>query len=402
MQQAVVWDLGWALVAPQNGDWSRTTRFEELFPAWREQYTPEQFAAAQREGGAYLAEHHRLTTLQEQAEQYTRWYELLGQALPDLGMTAAKARDIAEDRTYNVLGNYRLLPGARETLEELKRRGYKLGVISDTWPSVSLQLATLGIAHLFDALTYSFELGVYKPDQALYMDALAKLNLPGQVCTFIDDRPGNLLGAQAAGMRGVQSLAEPGIRADGRFPAIHAPGEILDLLDGKPLPADWAAHVEVLTEADLPAMMALQSAMLAELPVPRWYCTSTAAEFAKDVRAGHVYGIRWQGELIAFAIAVPGEGSEDSYAKKLHHDPVHTLDFRDVMVSPRYRRRGIHSFFLTFFERQAAATGQTALYATVDPDNVPSRSSFEKAGWRALTQRSAYDGRTRVYYRKDV
>ena len=40
MQQAVVWDLGWALVAPQNGDWSRTTRFEELFPAWREQYTP--------------------------------------------------------------------------------------------------------------------------------------------------------------------------------------------------------------------------------------------------------------------------------------------------------------------------------------------------------------------------
>ena len=46
MQQAVVWDLGWALVAPQNGDWSRTTRFEELFPAWREQYTPEQFAAA--------------------------------------------------------------------------------------------------------------------------------------------------------------------------------------------------------------------------------------------------------------------------------------------------------------------------------------------------------------------
>ena len=192
MQQAVVWDLGWALVAPQNGDWSRTTRFEELFPAWREQYTPEQFAAAQREGGAFLAEHHRLTTLQEQAEQFTRWYELLGQALPDLGMTAAKARDIAEDRTYNILGNYRLLPGARETLEELKRRGYKLGVISDTWPSVSLQLAALGIEHLFDALTYSFELGVYKPDQALYMDALAKLNLPGQVCTFIDDRPGNL------------------------------------------------------------------------------------------------------------------------------------------------------------------------------------------------------------------
>ena len=33
---------------------------------------------------------------------------------------------------------------------------------------------------------------------------------------------------------------------------------------------------------------------------------------------------------------------------------------------------------------------------------IPSRSSFEKAGWRALTQRSAYDGRTRVYYKKDV
>lgn len=266
----------------------------------------------------------------------------------------------------------------RETLEELKRRGYKLGVISDTWPSVSLQLAALGIAHLFDALTYSFELGVYKPDQALYMDALAKLNLPGQVCTFIDDRPGNLLGAQAVGMRGVQSLAEPDIRADGRFPAIHAPGEILDLLDGKPLSADWSAHVEVLTEADLPAMMALQSVMLAELPVPRWYCTSTAAEFAKDVRAEHVHGIRWQGELIAFAIAVPGEGSEDSYAKKLHHDPAHTLDFRDVMVSPRYRRRGIHSFFLTFFERQAPRPGKLRSTRRSIPTTSPAAPASKK------------------------
>lgn len=151
---------------------------------------------------AYLAENHRLTTLTQEVTQITHWYELLGEALPALGMTPAKAAALAEDHTYNVAGNYTLLPGVREMLESLARQGYALGVISDTWPSVELQLPTYGIDHLLDARTFSFALGAFKPDASLYRDALAQLGLPGNACWFVDDRPCNLVGAEQAGMRG--------------------------------------------------------------------------------------------------------------------------------------------------------------------------------------------------------
>ena len=401
MRQAIFWDLGWALIAPRSGDWMRTMRFETLFPHWRETYTLAQMEAAKQPGDAYLAANHHLSTVAEEADQYTHWYTLYGEQLPALGMTAKKARALAEDRTYELLNNYMLLPEAKETLLALRSMGYRLGVISDTWPTVTAQLTTLGIWDCFDTLTFSYELGAYKPAPALYADALRKVALPAAQCTFIDDRPWNLMGARQAGIHGIQSLAEPGVVPDGRFPAIHGPGELLPLLTQQAHPSDWAVCAEPLTPADLPAMMALQAEMAAALPSPRWYVTSTEAEFLRDVQAGQVTGIYMQGELAAFASLAEGGGAH-SYASILGRKETRTLDFRDVMVSPRFRRRGIHSFFLRMAEERARALGAQAMYATVDPENLPSRSSFEKAGWQALETRAAYDGRLRVFYRKGL
>lgn len=401
-RQAVLFDLGWTLVVPRSGDWMLTPLFEQTFPAWREAISPTEMERAQQRPAAYLAENHRLTTLPQEVAQITRWYELLGEALPALGMTPAKAAALAEDHTYNVAGNYVLLPGVREMLESLARQGYALGVISDTWPSVELQLPAYGIDHLLDARTFSFALGAFKPHASLYRDALEQLGLPGSACWFVDDRPCNLVGAEQAGMRGVQSLAEPGARADGRFPAIKAPTELPDLLAGKSATDAWAAYQETLTEKDLPAMMALQAEMAAALPSPRWYFTSKEEEFAQEVRAGRVLGLRVNGELAAFAIACPARDNAKSYAAILGRDEPDSLDFQDIIVSPRYRRRGMHSYFLALYERQARAAGMTALYATVDPENLPSLRSFEKAGWVRVDLRNAYDGRIRAYYRKGL
>lgn len=401
-RQAVLFDLGWTLAVPCSGDWMLTPLFEQTFPAWRERIAPAEMKRAQRRPDAYLAENHRLSTLTQEVAQMTRWYELLGEALPALGMTHAKAAALAEDHTYHVTGNYALLPGVRDMMENLARQGYALGVISDTWPSVELQLAAYGIGHLLEARTFSFALGAFKPDPSLYRDALEQLGLPGSACWFVDDRPCNLVGAERAGMRGIQSLAEPGARADGRFPAVKAPTELPELLAGKPSLEAWAAYQETLTEKDLPAMMALQAEMAAALPSPRWYFTSKEEEFAGEVQAGRVLGLRVNGELAAFAIACPARDNETSYAAILGRNEPDSLDFQDIIVSPRYRRRGMHSYFLALYEQQARAAGMTALYATVDPENLPSLRSFEKAGWTRVDLRNAYDGRIRAYYRKGL
>lgn len=397
-RQAVFFDLGWTLAAPRSGDWMLTQCFAQRFPRWRDDIPAAQMVQAQALANAWL-DQQNINTLDRELACLTQAYRMLGDALPALSMTEADAQTIARDRVEHVQENFTLLPGTREALETLRGQGMRLGIISDTWPSVHKQLEVYGILPLLDSLTFSYALGVRKPDERMYRHALAQMGLPGQQCWFVDDLPGNLLGAQVLGMRGIQAVAAPGSVEDGRFPAARTPQRMVDIIQGHGDDTDWSRFRVQLTEADLPAMMALQADMAAALPNPRWYFTSSQEEFAGEVAAGRVQGIRVHGELAAFAIAAPG-GGEGSYAAILGRDEPHSLDFQDVMVSPAYRRRGIHSYFLALFEQQARAQQMTAMYATVDPDNLPSLRSFEKAGWKRLTVRSAYDGRIRAYYRK--
>jgi len=128
------------------------------------------------------------------------------------------------------MANYVLLEDTVRTLQTLKSRGFKLGVISDTWPDVLLQLRHFNIIDYFDSLTFSYELGVFKPDQSLFRDALAKIGLPAQQTVFVDDMAYILDGAQGTGINPIQSLVEPEKKADTRFPAVKKPSEVLNLV----------------------------------------------------------------------------------------------------------------------------------------------------------------------------
>ena len=87
------------------------------------------------------------------------------------------------------------------------------------------------------------------------------------------------------------------------------------------------------------------------------------------------------------------------YAQDVGDLPEGSFCFVDVMVDPDFRRQGFHTRLLEIYRNRAEAMGCRAIYATVDPDNIPSRKSFEKAGYLPLLIKPAYDGRPRVYYR---
>jgi putative hydrolase of the HAD superfamily len=53
---------------------------------------------------------------------------------------------------------------------------------------------------LFDPIVISGEVGLRKPDRAIYELALAQLDVPAQEAVFIDDAEPNLLGARAVGI----------------------------------------------------------------------------------------------------------------------------------------------------------------------------------------------------------
>lgn len=158
--------------------------------------------------------------------------------------------------------------------------------------------------------------------------------------------------------------------------------------------------LRMLTPADVPQMLDLQTLVMDALPDKRWYFPSDENEFIGVVNAQEAVGY-FDGEaLMGFAELTPGlNRGAHSYAAILGDAAEHSFDFHDVMVHPAMRGQGMHTRFLALFEQVAKEDGARAIYATVDPDNAPSWHNFEKAGYELITVRPAYDGRMRRYYR---
>jgi HAD superfamily hydrolase (TIGR01549 family) len=76
-----------------------------------------------------------------------------------------------------------LIPGAAEMLQQLKDRGYRLGLVADgplrTFTNV---LGYYHLLDLFDVLAISEQVGVDKPDPLIFLHALNELSIPTSAC----------------------------------------------------------------------------------------------------------------------------------------------------------------------------------------------------------------------------
>jgi len=98
--------------------------------------------------------------------------------------------------------------GAVETLEWLKGKNYKIGLISNTGrtPGYMLRivLERLGILEYFDALTFSDEMRLRKPDPRVFHSTLERLSAaPRNAIHVGDDLKADVVGAKGAGMRAI-------------------------------------------------------------------------------------------------------------------------------------------------------------------------------------------------------
>jgi putative hydrolase of the HAD superfamily len=80
-----------------------------------------------------------------------------------------------------------------------RRAGVRTGLLSNSWGAATAYDAAL-LEELFDAWVISSEVGLRKPDAAIYELAAERLGLPPERCVFVDDLPGNLKPARALGM----------------------------------------------------------------------------------------------------------------------------------------------------------------------------------------------------------
>jgi len=227
--KGIFFDLGWTLEYPAGDDWTLTNRFFHYVSREYFYSLPEEVRLSGLQRAFQpLIDHHHMTTCEEENQRYITYYSDLNRYL-QLDLSRDAVADIARDHTYN-FSNYILFPSAASTLKTLKEHGYRIGVISDTWPSTVPQQKEAGLYDYYDFLVLSCDLGVLKPDLKMYTTALEKMGLAPEETLYVDDLTMSLDAAGTFGIPGVCSIVQhPDTPVEG-YPCIRHPGELIDLI----------------------------------------------------------------------------------------------------------------------------------------------------------------------------
>src|SRR6266850_2547786 len=82
------------------------------------------------------------------------------------------------------------MPGVAGALVELRRHEIRMGVVSNavfSRATIAAELRRHGLAEFFEFVLSSADLGVRKPEPAIFRDALMKLGLPATDAWFVGD-----------------------------------------------------------------------------------------------------------------------------------------------------------------------------------------------------------------------
>ncbi len=124
-------------------------------------------------------------------------------AVTEMGQAQGIEVDFAP--LQSMLGDMTINEQIVERVRSLRVEGYRLGLItnnvregSDTWR------AMLPLDELFEVVVDSSEVGMRKPNPAIFHHTLELLGgIPPAEAVFLDDSPGNVIGAQRAGLRAI-------------------------------------------------------------------------------------------------------------------------------------------------------------------------------------------------------
>ncbi len=97
----------------------------------------------------------------------------------------------------------------------LKQRGLLTAILSNMGDNVHARMEReFGWLARFDVLVWSYEMGMAKPDPAIYRYALKRLGVQPHEALFLDDRAANVEAAAAMGMKGLVFSTVEQLRRD--------------------------------------------------------------------------------------------------------------------------------------------------------------------------------------------
>jgi putative hydrolase of the HAD superfamily len=134
------------------------------------------------------------------------WFDEAHRELEALaGRPLPRLHEIWRERQHLLSDNVALIRALRPP--------YRTAILSNADISLRARLEQdLGILDLFDAIVCSAEVGLAKPDLAIYRLAADQLALPVDACLFVDDYEPNIQAAEEAGMRALLYRVDLGHR----------------------------------------------------------------------------------------------------------------------------------------------------------------------------------------------
>lgn len=127
-------------------------------------------------------------------------------------------------------------PGVIEGLAELKRRGYKLGVVSSKLHALCWRgLTIVGAAPYLDFCVGADDFPEYKPKPGPILHGADLLGIPASECAYVGDAPFDITAGNAAGCMTVACtwgvFPNEALQAEGPDRTIHSFSELLDLFE---------------------------------------------------------------------------------------------------------------------------------------------------------------------------
>jgi putative hydrolase of the HAD superfamily len=121
------------------------------------------------------------------------WTPVVGRELTTAEVATIEAADVA--------GWSHPYEQTLEIAARLAKDGTSLALLSNCPPSMAAAIETMSWTDLIPRRFYSCRLGSLKPDPASYTAVLTAIGAAPADVTFVDDRPVNVAGAEAVGMR---------------------------------------------------------------------------------------------------------------------------------------------------------------------------------------------------------
>lgn len=204
-------DYGGVLTNPLSefiGNWVRTDGVD-----------PERFADLMRRWLGPDADRNPIHDLETGRIDAAEFERLLAVELAADGPDPAQARRTAGMLT-RMFSGMRVEPSMIDVLRTARAAGLRTGLLSNSW---GLDYERDGWDTLFDAVVISGEVGLRKPDPAIYALAAQRMALPPEQIVFVDDLRPNVRVAVEVGMVGVQHVD------------VSTTVDVLEILLGRPL-----------------------------------------------------------------------------------------------------------------------------------------------------------------------